>query len=667
MFPVTALWEKKMDKKGIEAVALSIRSLSMDAIQKANSGHPGLPLGAAEAAAVLYGEILKHNPADSKWADRDRFMLSAGHGSMLLYSILHIAGYKVSLDDIKSFRQVGSKCPGHPEYGYTDGVENTSGPLGQGVSMAVGMAVAEQMLAARFNTAKHTVVDHYTYSLVGEGCLQEGVSSEASSLAGHLKLGKLIVFYDENRISIDGSTDITFTDDIAKRYEAYGWQVLKGDMYDVEGIVRLVNEAKACGDKPSLIMLKSIIGKGAPKQGTADVHGAPLGAEGVVAAKKELGLPADKDFYVLPEAYKYFEDRKAERAKAEADWQAEFDAWSEENPDLRRQWDAFHSDGQTADVPDVAYKPGDACATRDASGKALNVIAARYGNLVGGSADLMGPNKTAFKCDEGTFSPENRRGRTIEYGIREFAMSAVCSGIALHGGLRPFCATFLVFSDYLRPSLRVNALMKLPVIYVFTHDSIYVGEDGPTHQPIETMTALRAIPNVQVIRPGDPEESMEAWKIAYASKDHPVCMAFTRQALAVYEKADSNWKKDMAEKGAYIVQNGADEPDITVLASGSEVNMAIDAAKLVPEKKIRIVSVPDLKKFSALSDGDRAAIIGKTGRIVATEAGISMEWLQFTDRGNCFCIDRFGESGPAKKVAEHLGFTAEKLAEKFRR
>ena len=653
-----------MNKKGVEAVALSIRSLSMDAIQKANSGHPGLPLGAAEAAAVLYGEVMKHNPANSKWVDRDRFVLSAGHGSMLLYSILHLAGYKVSMDDIKNFRQVGSKCPGHPEFGDTDGVECTGGPLGQGVSMAVGMAVAESMLAAKFNTAKRTIVDHYTYSLVGEGCLQEGVASEACSLAGNLKLGKLIVFYDQNKISIDGCTDITFTDNIAKRYEAYGWQVLKGDMYDVEGIVKLVADAKACADKPSLIMLKSVIGKGAPKQGTADVHGAPLGAEGIIAAKKALGLPTDKDFYVVPEAYKYFEEKKAVFAKAEADWNAEFEAWSKENPELRKLWDAYHSDAVTDEtVKDVEYKVGDACATRDASGKALNVIAARYANLVGGSADLMGPNKTAFKAtDNGTFSAKNRAGRTIEYGIREFAMSAVCAGISLHGGLRPFCATFLVFADYLRPSLRVVSLMKQPVIYVFTHDSIYVGEDGPTHQPIETMTSLRAIPGVQAIRPGDPEESMQAWNMAYASKDHPVCMAFTRQALAVYKKDDKNWKKNMANNGAYIVQTGSDTPDITILASGSEVNMALKAAAMVKGKAIRVVSVPDLKKFESLSKAKQDKIIGDTKRIVCTEAGISMEWLQFTSKENCFCIDTFGTSGPANKVAEYMGFTAEKLA-----
>ena len=655
-----------MNEKAIKAVAASVRSLSMDAIQKANSGHPGIPLGAAELAAVLYGDILKHNPADSKWADRDRFLISAGHGSMWLYAILHLAGYKVTLDDIKSFRQVGSKCPGHPEYGATDGVENTSGPLGQGMAMAVGSAIAETMLAARFNTASRKIVDHYTYSLVGEGCLQEGVASEASSLAGHLKLGKLIVFYDENKISIDGSTDIAFTDDIEKRYEAYGWQVLKGSMYEPENIIKLTEKAKQCTDKPTLIMLTSVIGKYAPKQGTPDVHGAPLGADGVKAAKEAIGLPSDKDFYVFPEAYDYFAAKKAVYAEREAEWKKEFEAWSEENPELRKEWDAFHTDAPTSDVPDVSFKVGDSLATRDASGKEIVVIAKRYGNVVGGSADLTGPNKTKIDAD-GVYSAENRKGRMIEFGIREFAMSAISAGISLHGGLRPFCATFLVFSDYLRPSLRVVSLMKQPVIYVFTHDSIYVGEDGPTHQPVETLASLRAIPGVQVLRPGDAEETVEAWKTAYESKDHPVCLALTRQKLTVYEKADKDWKKTI-RTGAYVVQEGSAAPDITVLASGSEVNTALEAAKLVPEKKIRIVSVIDLKRFSEADDAVRNKIIGSTKRVVAAEAGIGTEWFRFVkDRSDIFCIERFGESGPAEKVAEHLHFTASDLAKLLKR
>ena len=647
-----------MDTKGIEACALSIRSLSMDAIQKAKSGHPGLPLGAAEVAAVLYGEVMKHNPADSKWVDRDRFVLSAGHGSMLLYSILHLAGYNVSMDDIKNFRQVGSKCPGHPEYGITDGVESTSGPLGQGIAVSVGMAVAETMLAARFNTPKRTIVDHYTYALVGEGCLEEGVSSEASSLAGNLKLGKLIVFYDENKISIDGSTDITFTDDIQKRYESYGWQVLRGSMYNVGEIADLVRIAKSEKDKPSIIILKSVIGKGAPNQGTAGVHGAPLGADGVKEAKKNLGLPEDKDFYVVPEAYEFFEKRRKELAQAEAAWQAEFDAWKSENPDLAKLWDAYWNKKQTADAPAPTYNVGDKLATRGASGKSLNCMADRYQWLVGGSADLRDPNKTAVKNDDGTYNASNRKGRTIEYGIREFAMSQVMSGINLHGGLRAFGATFLVFADYLRGSLRVAALSKIPNIYIFTHDSIYVGEDGPTHQPIESLAALRVIPHVQVLRPGDAEESQLAWETAMESTDHPVCMAFTRQDLPVYAKP-ADWKKN-AVRGAYCV-NGVENPDITVLATGSEVSMALEAAGLT-SKKVRVVSVFDKGKF----DEDEALqneMIGGAKRVVVAEAGSRMGWEGYGKRSDLFTLNDFGESGPALKVAEHLGFTASRLAE----
>ena len=653
-----------MNEKAINAVATSIRSLSMDAIQKANSGHPGTPLGAAEVAAVLYGEVLKHNPADSKWADRDRFVLSAGHGSMLLYSILHLSGYKVTMDDIKSFRQVGSVCCGHPEYGITDGVECTAGPLGQGVSMAVGMAVAESMLAARFNTKNHTIVDHYTYSLVGEGCLEEGISSEACSLAGNLKLGKLIVFYDMNKISIDGSTDITFNEDVAKRYEAYGWQVLRGDMYKPAQILKLVEKAKKCSDKPTLIILKSIIGFSSPKQGTADTHGAPLGADGIKHAKKVLGIPEDKDFYVVPEAYEYFAGKKAEFQAAEDNWNKEFEAWSKENPDLRKMWDDFHNDKATKDVEEVAFADTDKMATRDASGKALNMMCQKYGNIVGGSADLAGPNKTVLKDCDGIFNPENRKGRTIEYGIREFAMSAVVSGINLHGGLRPFCATFLVFADYLRAQLRVAALMKLPNIYVLTHDSIYVGEDGPTHQPVETLASLRAIPNVQTLRPADAQETMEAWKMAYESKDHPVCIALTRQALQGFTKADKNWKENVRKNGAYVALDCEGTPDVTVLATGSEVSTAIEAASKVSGKKIRVVSIMDYNLFDDADKSVQDSLLGGAKRVVCAEAGISANWKHYaTSKEDLFCINRFGESGPAAKVAEHLGFTADKLAE----
>lgn len=654
-----------MNEKGLEAVALSIRSLSMDAIQKAKSGHPGLPLGAAELASVLYGEIMKHNPANSKWVDRDRFVLSAGHGSMLLYSILHLAGYKVSIDDIKAFRQVGSHCPGHPEYGYTDGVENTSGPLGQGVALAVGMAMAESMLEAKFNTPKHKIVDHYTYALVGEGCLQEGVSNEACSLAGNLQLEKLIVFYDENRISIDGSTDITFTDDIQKRYESYGWLVLRGSMYNMGEIAGLVEMAKKA-KKPTLIMLKSIIGKGAPKQGTPSVHGEPLGDEAVAETKKNLGLNPEEFFYVSPDAYAYFEERRKALAKAEENWNKEFEAWSAENPELRKAWDAAWAGEADGEAAEPTYKVGDSVATRAASGAMINYMAQRYSSLVGGSADLAGSNKTQFKCDNGTFSPANRKGRTIEYGIREFGMASEAAGMQLHGGVRPFCATYLVFSDYMRSSIRLAAIMKIPTIYVLTHDSIYVGEDGPTHQPIEHLASLRAIPNVQVLRPGDAEETVEAWKCAMASKDHPVILALTRQNVPVYAKEDANWRADIA-KGAYVVKKGSDKPDVTILATGSEVCMALEAAEKASGKSVRVVSVFDKNIFDEQSDAVKEEIIGKDSRVIVAEAGVHIGWEGFAKKADMFCIDRFGESGPAKAVAQELGFTADKLAELINR
>lgn len=651
-----------MDTKGIAAVAKSIRSLSIDAIQKAKSGHPGLPLGCAELAAILYGEVLKHNPADSKWADRDRFVLSAGHGSILLYSILHLSGYKVSLDDIKNFRQVGSVCPGHPEFGWTDGVENTSGPLGQGIALAVGMALAESIEAAKFNTAEHKIVDHYTYALCGEGCLEEGVSSEASSFAGHNKLGKLIVFYDQNKISIDGSTDITFTEDIGKRYEAYGWQVLKGDMYDVEGLLKLIEEAKKCSDKPSLIMLKSVIGKFAPKQGTPVVHGEPLGEADVAETKKALGINPEEFFYVDPQALRYFEDKKAGFAKKEADWNKEFEAWAKENPELAKQWKASFDGTADGEAEDPVYEIGANVATRSASGDMINAMGLRYSCLVGGSADLKGSNKSGMKCDGGTYTPSNRAGRSIEYGIREFGMASEALGMCAHGGIRPFVATYLVFSDYMRPSIRLASIMKQPVIYDLTHDSIYVGEDGPTHQPIEQLSSLRVIPGVQVLRPGDAEETVAAWHIAMESKDHPVVLALTRQNVPVYEKEDKNWKETI-KKGAYVVKNGGENPDVTVVATGSEVNMALDAAKKVSGKTVRVVSILDKNLFES-DEKFMNEILGGAKRVIVAEAGCRCGWEGIaTGRKDLFTIDRFGESGPGKNVAQALGFTADKLAE----
>lgn len=652
-----------MNCKGITAVAKTIRSLSIDAIQKANSGHPGLPLGCAELAALLYGEILKHNPSDSKWADRDRFVLSAGHGSMLLYSILHLAGYKVSLDDIKNFRQIGSVCCGHPEYGITDGVENTSGPLGQGVALAVGMALAESMLEAKYNTPNHKIVNHYTYALVGEGCLEEGVSSEACSFAGHNKLGKLIVFYDENKISIDGSTDITFTEDIGKRYEAYGWQVLKGSMYDVENVASLIEQAKKEENKPTLIMLKSVIGKTSPKEGTSAVHGEPLGEEAVKQTKINLGLDPEKFFQIDEDAVKYFAEKKAGFAKFEEDWKKEFDAWAKENPELAKQWKASYEGSEDGSADDPVYEIGKSVATRTASGDMINAMGARYSYLVGGSADLKGSNKSGMKCDGGTYTPDNRAGRSIEYGIREFGMASIAAGISLHGGLRPYCATYLVFSDYMRPSIRLAALMKQPVIYDLTHDSIYLGEDGPTHQPIEQLSSLRSIPNLQVLRPGDAEETISAWKIAMESKDHPVLFALTRQNVPVYAKEDKNWRETI-KKGAYIVKNGSETPDVTIVATGSEVNMALEASAKVTGKSVRVVSILDKNLFETQSEDFQKQILGGAKRVIVAEAGCKTGWEGYvSSKKDLFTIDRFGESGPAKKVAEHFGFTAEKLAD----
>jgi len=648
-----------MDITALEKTALSVRALSIDAIQKANSGHPGLPLGAAELGAILYGELLKHDPADPAWADRDRFILSAGHGSMFLYSLLHLAGYKdMSLEDIKNFRQIGSRAAGHPEYGMAAGIEATSGPLGQGLAMAVGFAAAETMLAARFNTAAHKIVDHYTYVLCGDGCLMEGVSAEASSFAGHHGLGKLIVFYDSNKITIDGSTDLAFTEDVAKRYEAYGWQVLRGSMYDFEEIARLTAQAKAETGKPSMIILTSIIGKGAPnKQNTADAHGAPLGTEEAAAARANLGIPGD--FYVAPEAQKYFAAKQIEWKKAHENWQALFAAWSKENPQKRTEWDQFHS-GKAVPAALPTFNVGDKIATRTAGNKALTAIAKANTNLVGGSADLKGPNAVGLPPEAGTWTRENRAGSYIHFGIREFAMAAICNGISLHGGLRSYCSTFMVFADYLRPALRLSALMKQPVIYVLTHDSIFVGEDGPTHQPVEHLASLRVIPNIRVLRPADAEESAEAWAMAMEYTTGPSALALSRQNITVFPKADPDWKNTI-RTGAYIVKHAESEkPDAVIVATGSEVGLALEAAGKM-DKKIRVVSMISKELFESQPAAIRDTIVPPDARVIVCEAGVRNGWERWAKPEDILSIDRFGESGPADKAAAHLGMTVDAL------
>jgi transketolase len=653
-----------MDIKSLEKVALSARVLAMDAIQEANSGHPGLPLGCAELGAFLYGQALKHDPLDPFWIDRDRFVLSAGHGSMFLYAHLHLAGYGIGLGDIKTFRKVGSICAGHPEFGLAPGVETTTGPLGQGVAMAVGMAIAESMLAARFNTAKRKIIDHFTYALAGDGCLQEGVSAEASSLAGTLKLGKLIVFYDSNKITIDGSTDLSFIEDSAKRYEAYGWQVLRGDMYDYAGLERLVAQAKAEADRPSLIILKSVIGKGSPgKQGTAGIHGSPLGDEELAKTKAAIGAPAGEKYWVDPAAYAFYEKRRAELAKAHAAWKAEYAAWRSEEPALAALLDDYYAGKSQKPLDLPAFSKGDKVATRNASGKVLAAVSKSWTNLVGGSADLTGPNVTALP-EGGTYGPSNRGGRYIHFGIREFAMAAIANGISQHGGLKPFVATFLVFADYLRPALRLAALMKQGVTYVLTHDSIFIGEDGPTHQPVEQLASLRAIPNVRVLRPADAEETAVAWTMAMERKDGPTVIALSRQNLPVFEKADPEWALSMG-LGAYVVKNTDAAPDTVIVATGSEVSMALAAAgKLASPAAcagVRVVSMPSRELFYAQPKPIRDAILPPGARVVVVEAGVAMGWDRIAKSEDILSIEGFGESGPGDDVAKHLGFTVDAL------
>jgi transketolase len=657
-----------MNIEGIQSAATAIRVLTMDAVQKAKSGHPGLPMGCAELGALLYGRILKHNPREPRWIDRDRFVLSAGHGSLLLYSLLHLSGYPLSLEEIENFRQLGSKTPGHPEYGQTVGVETTTGPLGQGVANAVGLAIAERMLAATFNTDRK-VIDHYTYALAGDGDMMEGVSAEASSLAGHLGLGKLIVFYDSNRITIEGSTDLAFSEDVCKRYQAYGWQTFEGDAYDIEGILGFVESAKRESGKPTLILLHSTIAKGAPNMaGSHETHGAPLGEEEVAAAKKALGLP-EEPFYIPPAALEYFRSKQDGWQRGYRNWQELFEAWSKENPEKRKLWDRFFGPLDLTQVTFPGFKEGEAMASRKASGAVLNAIASSVPQLVGGSADLAPSNNTLLKgfSDFQAGSPE---GRNMHFGIREHAMGGIANGMALHGGLRPYCATFMVFSDYMRPSIRLAALMGLPVIYVFTHDSVFVGEDGPTHEPVEHLAALRAIPNLLVLRPADAEETALAWRMALERTEGPTALALTRQNLTVFAKADDKWSEHCAY-GAYTASEAASggKPELILVATGSEVNLALQAKAELGSagEKARVVSMPSRELFLKAPAKYRSQLIPDTAVRVLLESGVSQGWAAVVGRdAEMITIDRFGESAPAAKIAEHLGFTAAAVAKRIK-
>jgi len=657
-----------MNQKSINAVALSVRMLSIDAIQKANSGHPGLPLGCAELGAVLFAEILSHYPPDPKWINRDRFVLSAGHGSMLLYSLLHLCGYDLSLEDIKNFRQLGSKTPGHPEFGHTPGVETTTGPLGQGLANAVGMALAEKMLAARFNKKARPIIDHYTYVLAGDGDLMEGVCYEAASLAGHLELGKLIVFYDSNHITIDGKTGLTFSEDVEKRFQACGWQTLSGDAYDLQKIVELVERAKEEKTKPSIIVLESEIGRGSPSfAGTHKVHGSPLGSEEIKLTRKKLGVPDVGDFYIAPEAQAYFQEKLKGPWKEEYEkWKEDFASWEKENPQLAVLWqEFFHSDNKLLhSIPYVDFEINSSIATREANGKVLSALASRLPNLVGGSADLQMPNFVSLE-NLAQVSKNHPEGRWIYFGVREHAMGSISNGIALHGGLRAFCSTFLVFSDYFRPSIRLAALSKLPVIFLLTHDSVLCGEDGPTHQPIEHLASLRLIPNTLVLRPGDAQETDVAWRIALEHTCGPTALVLTRQAVTVYEKQDGDWRQTI-RRGAYIVRDCPEPPELVIIATGSEVNTAIEAGKQFPEKKIRVVSMLSKELFLDQDLSFQEEILPPEAKRIVVEAGAGSGWERFfADNPPILSIETFGLSAPGPEAAKALGLDAASLAKRI--
>lgn len=650
----------------------TIRTLSMDAIQKANSGHPGLPMGAAPMAYVLWTKHLRVNPSTSRnWADRDRFILSAGHGSSMLYSLLHLAGYKVSMEDIKNFRQWESKTPGHPEVNHTDGVEATSGPLGQGITMAVGMAMAEAHLAATYNRPGYRVIDHYTYTLCGDGDLMEGVSQEASSMAGHLKLGKLIVLYDSNDISLDGPTSKAFTENVGARYEAYGWQhILVEDGNDLEAINQAIKEAKAETEKPTLIEVKTIIGYGAPKEGTSAVHGAPIGEAGIKAAKNVYGwnYPA---FTVPEEVVQRFKEAVQDKgAKLENDWNKLFSNYQEDHPQLAAQFRAAFAGELPENWEEVlpVYEEGTSQASRVSSKEVIQAIAEAVPTLWGGSADLSGSNNTTI-ADEEEFQANAYQGRNIWFGVREFAMAAAMNGIQLHGGTRIYGGTFFVFTNYLRPALRMSALQNLPVIYVLTHDSIAVGEDGPTHEPIEQLASVRCMPNVQVIRPADGNETSAAWKMALETKNKPTLLVLSRQNLPVLPESQQLALEGVPRGGYVISKAASNQPDGLLIATGSEVNLAIEAQKELKEqgKDVSVVSLPSFDLFEAQDEQYKETVLPKSvTRRLAIEAASSFGWHKYIgDKGATLTIDTFGASAPGDQLMKEFGFTVNNIVNTF--
>lgn len=648
-----------IDMKSVNA----IRVLSADAIQKANSGHPGLPLGSAAMAYELWAKHMKHNPADPNWANRDRFILSGGHGSALLYSLLHLFGYGLTIDDMKNFRQLGSKTPGHPEYGHTVGVEATTGPLGAGMAMAVGMAMAENHLAAKFNKEGYPVVDHYTFVLGGDGCMMEGISYEAFSLAGSLGLGKLIVLYDSNNISIEGNTNIAFRENVQERFRAFGFQtLLVKDGNDLEEISKAIEEAKADTTRPTMIEVKTKIGFGCPaKEGKASAHGEPLGAENVAALRKNLGWDIEESFVIPQDVYDNCKKIAEANAKEEEAWNAMFADYAQKYPEMKELWDTYHDKKRAEKLWDNAefWKvPEKAEATRSLSGKLINIMKEELPNMFGGAADLAPSTKT-YMADMGDYSKENPSGNNIHFGIRELAMAAIGNGIALHGGLRPFVSTFFVFSDYVKPMARLSALMGLPLTYVLTHDSIGVGEDGPTHEPIEQLAMFRAMPNFTVYRPADATETAAAWYYAATSEKTPTALVLSRQNLPQLEGSGRE-----ALKGGYIVAKETKAvPDAIVIASGSEVQLGIEAKKILAEEgvDIRVVSMPSMDVFEQQPQEYKEEILPKNVRArVAVEALSGFGWDKYTGLdGEIISMKSFGASAPGNLLFEHFGITTE--------
>jgi transketolase len=647
----------------------TVRTLAMDAVQRADSGHPGTAMALAPLAYVLWRGHLRYNPANPDWWDRDRFVLSAGHACALLYSVLFLTGYDLSLDDLKQFRQWGSRTPGHPERGVTPGVEATTGPLGQGVANAVGMAIAEAQLAATFNRPGHAVIDHHTYFLASDGDLMEGVSHEACSLAGHLRLGKLIGFYDDNHITIDGDTALAFSDDTARRFEAYGWHVQRvADANDLDALERAIGAARRATDRPSLVIVRSHIAYGSPnKQDTADAHGAPLGAEEVLLTKQNLGWPWAEPFYVPDEALAHWRRAGEHGAPQEAEWIARWEVYRKAHPqlaaELERRLAGRLPEGWDAGLP--AFTPTDgALATRAASGKVINAIAPRLPELTGGSADLTGSNNTEIKGG-GVFTADNRTGRNFHFGVREHGMGAILNGIACHGGFIPYGGTFLIFSDYMRPSIRLAALSHLRPIYVFTHDSIGLGEDGPTHQPVEHLASLRAMPNMTVIRPSDATETAEAWRAAVRHKGGPVAVVLTRQKVPVIDRAKYAPANGL-RLGGYVLADAPDgQPEIILMATGSEVEVVLGACEQLKAtgQKPRAVSMPCLELFAAQPQEYRTAVLPPSVPLrIAVEAAAPQPWYRWVgDRGVVLGVERFGASAPHQRIYQELGLTVERV------